>query len=812
MMRQASGKWVSTLAFKSRLRYAVLLGCVLAPRPGAASEYHGQVTFGGLPVSGAVVTATQDEKKFVAVSDAQGSYFFADLPDGTWKISVEMQLFTRLEQEVKIDATVAAGKWEIELLPTEQILAQTKVVQMVPRVAPAVIAAVPEKGQPAKPGAAATPEAPRPQEENQPRPADGFLINGSVNNAATSQFSLAAAFGNSRNGSKSLYTGGLALILDNSALDARPFSLTNLESPKASYNRVTGVFTLGGPLNIPHLLRHGPNFFIAYQWTREHNASIEAGLVPTLAERMGNLSGVLNALGQPVTVVNPATGLPFAGNVPVSAQAAALLGYYPLPNIPTTSGYNYQVPILDSNHQDALQTRLYRNIGRKDNFDGGVSYQSIRASNVSLFNFNDTTDTLGLTGNVNWNHRFSQRLFSNVGYRFSRLRTLVVPNFEGKVNVSGAAGITGNDQDPANWGPPSLGFSSGIAGLSDANSAFNRNRTEQTTDSVNYYHGKHNVTAGVDFRRQEFNYFQQTNPRGALTFNPSGNAATSGNDFADFLLGIPATSQIAFGNADKYFRQSVYALYATDDWRLRPELTINAGLRWEYGAPITELKGRLVNIDVAPGFAAVAPVLATQPKGTLSGTPYPTSLIRPDKAGFEPRVGLSWRPIPGSTLVVRAGYGVYDDTSVYQATALALAQQAPLSKSLSVSNDVGCALTLASAFVPCGTHDAGYLRSGPELPGRLCADLATAGATRSSRIAAGNAHVPGHQRNTWGAGISAEYESHRCSIAVSTMSFGIRIPNIEWKLDAGIRPGAAAAQASQWIYGQCAVHVFKVDR
>ena len=214
------------------------------------------------------------------------------------------------------------------------------------------------------------------------------------------------------------------------------------------------------------------------------------------------------------------------------------------------------------------------------------------------------------------------------------------------------------------------------------------------------------MTAGVDFLRQEFNYLSQNNPRGTFAFTGQG-YGSSGNDFADFLLGTPSTSQIAFGNADKYFRQSVYALYATDDWRLRPELTINAGMRWEYGAPITELKGRLVNIDVASAagspFNSVVPVLASAPKGPASGMPYPTSLINPDKLGFEPRIGASWRPIPGSTLVIRAGYGIYDDTSVYQGTAVALAQQAPLSKSLNVQNAAGCPLTLANGFPNCGT-------------------------------------------------------------------------------------------------------------
>ena len=71
---------------------------------------------------------------------------------------------------------------------------------------------------------------------------------------------------------------------------------------------------LGGPIKIPHVLPRGPNFFVAYQWTRDHTAAIQPGLVPTGAERAGNLFGLLNAVGQPVTVYNPATGLPFAGN------------------------------------------------------------------------------------------------------------------------------------------------------------------------------------------------------------------------------------------------------------------------------------------------------------------------------------------------------------------------------------------------------------------------------------------------------------------------------------------------------------------
>jgi hypothetical protein len=250
-----------------------------------------------------------------------------------------------------------------------------------------------------------------------------------------------------------------------------------------------------------------------------------------------------------------------------------------------------------------------------------------------------------------------------------------------------------------NWGPPSLTFASGIAGLSDAQSSFDRNQTSGLSDSMLWNHGAHNIMFGSDFRRQEFNYLSQQNPRGAFTFTGGATGGATGSDFADFLLGIPDTSSIAFGNADKYFRQSVYDAFINDDWRISPELTLNAGVRWEYGAPITELYGRLVNLDVAPGFAAVGPVVANDPDGPLTGERYPSSLVRPDKRGFEPRVGIAWRPISGSSTVVRAGYGIYYDTSVYQTIAVQMAQQPPLSKSLSVQNSPADPLTLANGFI-----------------------------------------------------------------------------------------------------------------
>ena len=654
--------------------------CVSLCRIATAAEYRGRVLFSGDPVPGATITATQGSQHITTITDEDGGYVFPNLTDGSWKIEVAMRGFAPLTQSVTIAASQPPAQWDLKLLPLDQIMAQAIVVK--PEAPPPVVAAVPAKTE-KKLGESNVPSAPEPQhasEESAQASNNGLLINGSVNNAATSQYTLAPAFGNQRSGGKGLYTGGFALILNNSALDARAYSLSGANTPKPAYSDVTTVLTFGGPIRIPHLLPRGPNFFIAYQWTRDSDDNTASGLVPTAAQRAGNLSNAT------ITAIDP--------------TAAYLLSLYPLPNFTGNPSYNYQVPILDTTHQDAMQSRLDKTIGRKDQFYGGLAFENSRASTANFFGFVDKTDVLGLDSNVNWQHRFSTRFFTNLGFKFSRLRTNVAPFFANKTNIEGKAGpngITGINTDPINWGPPSLSFSSGIQGLSDTTSSFNRNRTDAGSLSVSWYRMKHNITFGGDFRRQEYNYLSQQNPRGTFTFT---GAATGLSDLADFLEGKADTSTVAFGNADKYFRESVYDLFATDDFRVTPELTINAGLRWEYGAPMTELFGRLVNLDVEKNFTAVAPVLASSPTGSLTGQRYPGSLLRPDHLGIEPRVGLSWRPIPGSTVVVRAGYGVYDDTSVYRSTALAMAQQEPLSISTNL-NYASCPSLFEAALANC---------------------------------------------------------------------------------------------------------------
>lgn len=678
----------------------------MIPIAAIASEHHGQVSFGGLPVPGATVTATQGSQQLSTISSQEGLYSFPDLADGTWKIQITMSCFAPLSQEIVVTPGAPVAKWELHLLPLDHMRAQIETARHTDATAPlsSEQLQVPTIAMPSL-------EQSTSEVVSSQLAEDGLLINGSVNNGAASPFAQLEAFGNNRIGQKSLYTGSIGTFLDDSALDARPYSLSGQNTAKPAYSRVTGIATLGGLLKIPHLLEHGPFFFVGYQWSRDRNNTTQPAMMPTSADRDGDFSKSVNASGQPVEVFDPATGQPFPGSIiptnRISSQAQSLLKFYPFPNVLGNTLYNYQIPIISNTHQDALQSRFDKTLNLKNEVHGDFAFQSTRTGAPNLFGFLNRTDMLGIKTGGTWSHRLRQRLVLNLGYRYSRLASRVTPFWENRENVSEVAGITGNNQDPMNWGPPTLAFASGIAQLSDQQSSHNRNQTGAVSYAMLWSHNRHNLEFGADFVRQEFNYLSQQNPRGTFTFTGEATQGTvngvaiGGFDFADFLLGIPDTSAIAFGNADKYFRESAYDAYLADDWKIEPELTARVGIRWEYGAPITELLGRLVNLELAPGFSAAAPVVAYNPVGPLTGRHYPASLINPYRSGFEPRVGIAWRPISGSSLVIRAGYGIYYDTSVYQTIALQMSQQAPLSKSLSVQNSAACPLTLAVGFNTC---------------------------------------------------------------------------------------------------------------
>ena len=826
---------------RTRCLSYLLLAC-MAVFGLAAAEHHGQVKFGGLPVPGATVTATQGDKKQVAVTDTQGLYSFPDLADGVWTIDVEMLCFESLKKDIGVTAEAPSPEFDLKLLPLDQLKAvaaaapasqeaDDKYRSSAPLTTTSTPAPTNAKSNNKKSSAApanpqsgfqrtdvnASPDA-APADSGLASAAadpnanasDAFVLNGSVSNRIESR-----AIGNVRKGPRSWYSGNLNFIMDNSALDARAFSLTGQNTAKPAYNHLQLGGSFGGPLYIPHVLKSNGQFFLGFQTMRNRNASTVSGLMPTEAERNGDFSGVTNLLGQPVRVFDPNTGT--LGNTisKISAQAKALLALYPKPGFPQSGGYNYQIATVGRTTQNQVVSRANRNLNSKNFVNGQFAWQGSDTTSPNIFGFVDSTAISGLTTTATYRHIFTTRFNGSLTYTYSRQATRVTPYFEGlNQNIAGNAGITGDDQSPENYGPPALNFtSSGIQGLSDAQHAFTRNQTSAIGFTGMWMPRPHNLTFGVDFRRQQSNYLSQANPRGSFSFTGAATAAAgvpgSGNDFADFLLGIPDTSSIAYGNADKYQRSNLWDAYVTDDWRIGPTLTLNVGIRWEYSSPVSELYGRLVNLDIANGFAAESPVLGRNPVGPLTGQRYPGSLVRPGKHGFGPRAAFAWHPFAGSSMVVRGGYGIYYNTSVYQSIANQMMQQSPLSKSFTVANSPADPLTLANGFIASPTTTQNTFAFDPR---GLCAELSVIGAEGPDRLHRWDHHVPRSQGHPRGSGVSAQHVSHRRRESVSLVCRGLYLHDLEWKLHARIRHVATAPPDAQRLRGQRPVHVLPLSR
>lgn len=623
------------------MRTSNLVALLLLALQLQAEDLRGLVQFAGQPLPGAKVTAQKGTQSIVSRSQEDGSFHLEGLTPGEWKIEVSKQLFAAQTRTVTIPVASALEAWNIELLPAEQL-------QTLSQAAPTIV--IPPPPPPAAPSK--KPARPEPTAE---LAADSLMINGSSNNGAASPFAGFPAFGNNRRGPGSRYNGNFGLIANHSALDARNYSLTGQDTPKAQYSRFEGLFSFGGPIMIPKLLRrNGPNFVVNYQWTRNRNATVESALMPTEAERQGQLAG------------RPNTEFP-NNQIPanrISPAASKLLELYPLPNFTSGTAYNYQTPLRRALHQDDLQTRISKQASRRDNLQGNFAWQSIRTDAPSIFQFLDTTRSRGFNAGAQWRHTFKPRFFVNTGLQFSSLSRGLNPFFSGNRNVAAEAGITGGDQSPEYWGPPSLSFSSGIASLRDGQYSRMRNQTLAYNADSFYNIGRHYLQFGVVHRQQQFNVVSQQDPRGSFAF--TGQAA--GDDFAGFLLGLADTSTISYGNADKYVRASGTDVFLNDDYRVNPGLTLNVGIRYEYSSPASEKYGRLSNLELSNYFA--------------NGRQAINLLPRPDRNNFAPRLGFSYRPFPASSIVLRGGYGVYYDTGIYSAIAFDMAQQAPFSRNI----------------------------------------------------------------------------------------------------------------------------------
>jgi trimeric autotransporter adhesin len=543
--------------------------------------------------------------------------------------------------------------------------------------------------------------------------------------------------------------GSLYYGVGDSALNASPFSLTGQPTEKPAYLQNSFGGSVGGPLNIPHIYHGGSKtfYFINYNGKRAENPFDQFSTVPTLQERQGNFSGVTYTSGpqegQPVELFNPTNNTPYPGNIipgfslqtcPTppgpSSAVAGLLQYIPCPNLPG-SFQNFHFVTSATSNTDDLNIRLNRSFGAapaggrrgggrnapRNSLTFGFHYHGSSANLTNPFpSVGGNTSVRSFDVPVSYTRSIG-KLTNIVRADFNRSRTRTQNLYAFSNDITSALGITGVSQNPFDWGLPNLSFTD-FASLQDTTPLLTRNQTYTFSDNVIWNHGKHTWRWGGDFRRVQVNTETDGNPRGSFVFTGLNTSeivggtpvAGTGYDFADFLLGLPQQTTVQFGDSNhgNHFRGNFWDLYVQDEWKMRGNLTLNLGVRYEYVSPLTEINNLITNLDLSPGVLNPAvplgavPVTPIQPgqSGPDNG-PLPASLVRPDRNNFAPRIGFAWKPF--SKTVVRGGYGINYNTGAYQGIALQLALQPPNATTATNIQTAPGELTLQSGFpAPAG--------------------------------------------------------------------------------------------------------------
>ena len=530
----------------------------------------------------------------------------------------------------------------------------------------------------------------------------------------------------------------------NSALNAEPFSLQGQpqDQPASGTNRF-GLTFMTAPY-IPHFTKPSgkDNLFLTLSGSRSSSPLDEYGNIPTDAERAGDFSAAGLA-----PIYDPTTGLQFASNgvanviptVRITPQAAALLNYFPQPNLQSGS-QNYHLLTTEQSNTTQAGARYMRSLGanatqprggRSGGGGGGRRNQNQGLRQSVNFNYNwshsasDLVNLFPQLGGKTSSDSNSVQAGYTVGYHkvtnifnsnWNRSNAQTTNFFTNVADVATENGILGPDgaplnSSPLNYGLPDVALSD-LTGLNQQQPSFSLAQTISFSETLSWIHGKHNLRFGGDYRRVHRDFLGGSNATGSFTFTglfteAPGTASTtsstpaSGSALADFLLGLPQSTTIDSSIAKSYLRDNVWDAYATDDWRVLPSLTLNYGVRYEFFAPYTEKYGHIADVDTNPAqqFTSVGEVQAGG-AGPVSGA-LPESLVFPFRVAFAPRLGVALR-LPKQT-VLRAGFGMNYTVGEYAAFATTMAHQPPFANeqtnevALSATGAPPCAQTIPAS-------------------------------------------------------------------------------------------------------------------
>ena len=488
------------------------------------------------------------------------------------------------------------------------------------------------------------------------------------------------------------FSGTAYEFLRNSALDAKNF-FDLPARPIPPYRQNQFGASLGGPI------RHNQTFFFAnYEGFRVRKSVTNLTLLPTLAMRMGDFSGIdpQSLTGGPFpTIVDPATGKPFPGNRIPSFQidpvSKAILAREPLPNLPDApAGQNNNINVgRYTDDTDQLTLRLDHRASATNQLFGRL----VLFNSNKLFPFVPDTFAqnpfappgfgtnkddrgrnlaLGLTSELQPTFLNDFR-FGAIQYRGTKEAQNIHSGFLESLGITRAPGST-NDGIPAIDVP-------GYADMGDSDifqPQIRKNTTFQFTDNVAWVKGRHTFRFGADYRRLRLFYLVEDFGQGLFEFS-DGASSASGTAFSDFLLGRPFLSFAQAGNSGGNDRVNYFGAYFTDEFHATRRLTLDYGLREEfYSAPLNA-DGRASILDPsdaarfivrndhgqAAGLEASPLVQELQQKFDLSfitsqQAGLPPSLIKPDWAGWAPRLGFAYDVGGRGSTSLRGGVGVFN--------------------------------------------------------------------------------------------------------------------------------------------------------
>lgn len=244
--------------------------------------------------------------------------------------------------------------------------------------------------------------------------------------------------------------------------------------------------------------------------------------------------------------------------------------------------------------------------------------------------------------------------FRATAQRQNRLRSAP----DGTAPTAAALGVNITPDHPT--GPPILNFSSGLnIGFSGYGPSLVVNNTYQFSDTITWTRGHHTLKGGFSYSPFQDNTTFDFFVNGQFSFNGvNGQAIRTGNDHADFLLGLPDVFS-QYSEAPSNIRTASYSGFAQDEWRVHPQLVLTLGLRYDYDTPRRDTQGRSFSLE----YGRQSVVFPHAPPGLIfpgdPGAPMGANL--PDRNNFSPRFGFAWDPSGTARTSLRGGFGVFYD-------------------------------------------------------------------------------------------------------------------------------------------------------